>query len=134
MALWEAIESPFRCLNEFDVYMDLMNRKMSMRMMLEEAKVLSNRQFVFFTPQDMRCSVYYGLYLSCFPSEYVDAGIEPSSIPASTYSFTLTSGRNAKQTLYCEPAFMCIMCVCVCVHVHVCMCLCVYNYACLCEC
>ena len=35
----------------------------------------------------------------------VDAGIEFSSIPASTYSFTLTSSRNATQTKYCEPGF-----------------------------
>ena len=33
----------------------------------------------------------------------VDAGIEFNSNPASTYSFTLTSGRNATQTKYCEP-------------------------------
>ena len=35
----------------------------------------------------------------------VDAGIELGSIPASMYSFTLTSGRNAMQTLYCELGF-----------------------------
>ena len=32
----------------------------------------------------------------------VDTGIEFSSIPVSTYSFTLTSGCNAAHSLYCE--------------------------------
>ena len=30
MALWEAMESPFYCLDGFDVFMDLMNRHISM--------------------------------------------------------------------------------------------------------
>ena len=54
MALWEAIECPFRCFDEFDVFMDLLNRRISMRLMLDKAKSLENRQFIFFTPQDMR--------------------------------------------------------------------------------
>ncbi len=54
MALWEAIECPFRCFDEFDVFMDLLNRKISMRLMLDNAKSLDNRQFIFFTPQNMR--------------------------------------------------------------------------------
>ena len=52
MALWEVVESPFRCLDEFDVFMDL--HKISMELMLEEAKSQGRRQFIFFTPQDMR--------------------------------------------------------------------------------
>ena len=54
MALWEAMESPFRCLDEFDVFMDLMNRRISMQLMLEGAETMQTRQFIFLTPQDMR--------------------------------------------------------------------------------
>jgi len=53
MSLWEAMEAPFRCLDEFDVFMDMLNRRISMRLMLEHAADQSNRQFIFFTPQDM---------------------------------------------------------------------------------
>ena len=63
MALWEAVESPFRCLDEFDVFMDLMNRKISMQLMLEEAKSQGRRQFIFFTPQDMRYYKFLSLML-----------------------------------------------------------------------
>ena len=63
MALWEAVESPFRCLDEFDVFMDLMNRKISMQLMLEEAKSQGRRQFIFFTPQNMRYYKFLSLML-----------------------------------------------------------------------
>lgn len=53
MSLWEAMEAPFRCLDEFDVFMDMLNRRLSMRLMLEHAEDQPNRQFIFFTPQDM---------------------------------------------------------------------------------
>ncbi|XP_032234890.2 structural maintenance of chromosomes protein 6 isoform X4 [Nematostella vectensis] len=53
MALWEAMESPFRCLDEFDVFMDMVNRRISMQMMLKVAKEQLQRQFILLTPQDM---------------------------------------------------------------------------------
>lgn len=54
-ALWGTMESPFRCLDEFDVFMDLMNRKVIMEMVLEIAKLPSqkHRQFIFLTPLDL---------------------------------------------------------------------------------
>ncbi|KAK3592068.1 hypothetical protein CHS0354_019324 [Potamilus streckersoni] len=53
LALWEAMESPFRCLDEFDVFMDMVNRRISMDMMMHTAKSQTDRQFIFLTPQDM---------------------------------------------------------------------------------
>jgi len=53
MALWEAMESPFRVLDEFDVFMDMVNRRISMNMLLKIAEEQSNRQFILLTPQDM---------------------------------------------------------------------------------
>jgi len=54
LSLWEAMEAPFRCLDEFDVFMDMVNRRVSMEMMLETADLHKDMQFVFLTPQDMR--------------------------------------------------------------------------------
>lgn len=53
LALWDAMESPFRCLDEFDVFMDLVNRRLSMEMMLKTAREQKYKQFIFFTPLDM---------------------------------------------------------------------------------
>ncbi|XP_065648710.1 structural maintenance of chromosomes protein 6 isoform X2 [Hydra vulgaris] len=53
MALWEAMEAPFRCLDEFDVFMDMLNRRISMNMLLKLAKETPERQFILLTPQDM---------------------------------------------------------------------------------
>ncbi|XP_011410337.2 PREDICTED: structural maintenance of chromosomes protein 6-like [Amphimedon queenslandica] len=53
IALWEAMECPFRCLDEFDVFMDLVNRKISMQLMLEMGQSMQGKQFIFLTPQDM---------------------------------------------------------------------------------
>ncbi|CAH1773617.1 unnamed protein product [Owenia fusiformis] len=53
LSLWQAMESPFRCLDEFDVFMDAINRQISMNMMLGMAKQNLDKQFIFLTPQDM---------------------------------------------------------------------------------
>ncbi|XP_059153148.1 structural maintenance of chromosomes protein 6-like [Physella acuta] len=53
LSLWEAMESPFRCLDEFDVFMDMVNRRISMDMMMATADMHKNMQFIFLTPQDM---------------------------------------------------------------------------------
>jgi len=53
MALWDAMEAPFRCLDEFDVFMDMLNRRISMDMLLQVAKEQRTRQFILLTPQDM---------------------------------------------------------------------------------
>uniref|UniRef100_A0A4W4GKD9 Structural maintenance of chromosomes protein 6 n=1 Tax=Electrophorus electricus TaxID=8005 RepID=A0A4W4GKD9_ELEEL len=54
LSLWAIAEAPFRCLDEFDVYMDMVNRRISMDMMLKIAASQRYRQFIFLTPQSMR--------------------------------------------------------------------------------
>lgn len=53
LSLWAIAEAPFRALDEFDVYMDMVNRRISMDMMLKIAASQRYRQFVFLTPQSM---------------------------------------------------------------------------------
>jgi len=53
LALWEAIGCPIRCLDEFDVFMDAINRKISMKMIIETAKQSDSRQFILITPLDI---------------------------------------------------------------------------------
>ncbi|CAG5928033.1 unnamed protein product [Menidia menidia] len=53
LSLWAITEAPFRCLDEFDVYMDMINRRISMDMMLKVASGQHYRQFIFLTPQNM---------------------------------------------------------------------------------
>ncbi|KAJ8270525.1 hypothetical protein GJAV_G00115940 [Gymnothorax javanicus] len=53
LSLWAIAEAPFRCLDEFDVYMDMVNRRISLDMMLKIAASQRFRQFIFLTPQHM---------------------------------------------------------------------------------
>lgn len=53
LSLWAITEAPFRCLDEFDVFMDMVNRRISMDMMLKVAGSQRYRQFIFLTPQSM---------------------------------------------------------------------------------
>ncbi|KAJ5885314.1 hypothetical protein N7495_009824 [Penicillium taxi] len=50
LALWEAMGSPIRCLDEFDVYMDHINRRMSIDMLMTAARRSIGRQFILITP------------------------------------------------------------------------------------
>ncbi|NXS57432.1 SMC6 protein, partial [Brachypteracias leptosomus] len=53
LSLWSVTESPFRCLDEFDVYMDMVNRRIAMDMILKVADSQQYRQFILLTPQTM---------------------------------------------------------------------------------
>uniref|UniRef100_A0A3Q2NT46 Structural maintenance of chromosomes protein 6 n=1 Tax=Fundulus heteroclitus TaxID=8078 RepID=A0A3Q2NT46_FUNHE len=50
LSLWEITESPFRCLDEFDVYMDMHNRRICLDLLLELTERQHLRQFIFITP------------------------------------------------------------------------------------
>ncbi|KDQ62666.1 hypothetical protein JAAARDRAFT_54572 [Jaapia argillacea MUCL 33604] len=53
LSLWEAIGCPIRCLDEFDVFMDAVNRRISMKTMIDTANSSDGKQYVLITPQDM---------------------------------------------------------------------------------
>ncbi|KAK9498745.1 hypothetical protein O3M35_003312 [Rhynocoris fuscipes] len=50
MALWKNMSSPFYFLDEFDVFMDEVNRKMVMDLLINTAKSNPEHQYVFLTP------------------------------------------------------------------------------------
>uniref|UniRef100_A0A158P8H3 SMC_N domain-containing protein n=1 Tax=Angiostrongylus cantonensis TaxID=6313 RepID=A0A158P8H3_ANGCA len=55
MALWEIMEAPFRCMDEFDVFMDMINRRVVMDLLVKLAtEQYSHNQFIFFTPQGIK--------------------------------------------------------------------------------
>uniref|UniRef100_A0A1I7WRV7 SMC_N domain-containing protein n=1 Tax=Heterorhabditis bacteriophora TaxID=37862 RepID=A0A1I7WRV7_HETBA len=55
MALWDTMEAPFRCMDEFDVFMDMVNRKLIMELLAKLAtEQYSHNQFIFFTPQGIK--------------------------------------------------------------------------------
>ena len=53
IAVGEFIDTPFRAMDEFDVFMDSVNRKVSLDMLLEACRRKKNKQFIFVTPQDI---------------------------------------------------------------------------------
>ncbi|XP_073705563.1 structural maintenance of chromosomes protein 6-like [Garra rufa] len=53
LSLWALAEAPFRALDAFDVDMDMVNRRISIDMMLKIAASQRYRQFIFLTPQSM---------------------------------------------------------------------------------
>jgi len=50
LALWDAMTPPFRILDEFDVFMDAVNRRISLKLITDYATVDRKYQFVFLTP------------------------------------------------------------------------------------
>jgi len=57
LSLWEAMGSPIRCLDEFDVFMDNVNRDISMKMMIAAARRSVGRQFVLISPQSLGAAI-----------------------------------------------------------------------------
>ncbi|CAK1544398.1 unnamed protein product [Leptosia nina] len=52
LALWDCVELPFYFMDEFDVFMDNINRKTTIELLMDHARMNKHRQFVFLTPQD----------------------------------------------------------------------------------
>jgi chromosome segregation ATPase len=53
LALGESLETPFRVLDEFDVFLDTQARKLTIKTLIHVAKEMKHRQFIFITPQDL---------------------------------------------------------------------------------
>ena len=53
LALGERLETPFRVMDEFDVFLDPVARKIALTSLVEVAKEMKHRQFIFITPQDL---------------------------------------------------------------------------------
>lgn len=54
LALGEKLETPFRVLDEFDVFLDAPTRKLTIKMLIHLAQEkMAHRQFIFITPQDI---------------------------------------------------------------------------------
>ncbi|KAK6621266.1 hypothetical protein RUM43_011572 [Polyplax serrata] len=53
LAIWKVVDMPVYFLDEFDVFMDSVNRKVIMNLLLEHASVQTNKQFIFITPHDV---------------------------------------------------------------------------------
>lgn len=51
LSLWDAMGSPIRCLDEFDVFMDQANRDIAMKLIIELARKSVGRQYILITPQ-----------------------------------------------------------------------------------
>ncbi len=52
LSLWEVIDTPFRVMDEFDIFMDAIHRQISINVLIEFARTLSSRQFIFLSPLD----------------------------------------------------------------------------------
>ncbi|ROT42705.1 P-loop containing nucleoside triphosphate hydrolase protein [Sodiomyces alkalinus F11] len=50
LSIWEAMGSPLRCLDEFDVFMDNVNRTISTNMLITAARRVVTRQYIMITP------------------------------------------------------------------------------------
>jgi chromosome segregation ATPase len=51
LSLWSIVESPILFLDEFDVFMDQINRNLAMDLIVASAKDNLNGQYIFLTPQ-----------------------------------------------------------------------------------
>ncbi|KOS17628.1 Structural maintenance of chromosomes protein 6 [Escovopsis weberi] len=57
LSIWEAIGSPIRCLDEFDVFMDNVNRAVSTNMLVDAARRSVSRQYILITPNAIQGNV-----------------------------------------------------------------------------
>lgn len=52
-ALWDTSGNTIRCLDEWDVFLDMVNRKIASSLLIDSARESDNKQYIFITPQDM---------------------------------------------------------------------------------
>ncbi|KAH8819615.1 dna repair protein-like protein rad18 [Xylogone sp. PMI_703] len=60
LALWEAMGAPLRCLDEYDVFMDDVNRDISTKMIITGARRQVGRQFILITPKALGAGIAEG--------------------------------------------------------------------------
>ncbi|ETS85485.1 hypothetical protein PFICI_03510 [Pestalotiopsis fici W106-1] len=60
LAIWEAMGSPLRCLDEFDVFMDSINRKVAAEMLVSAARRSVGKQFILITPNVVETRADFG--------------------------------------------------------------------------
>jgi hypothetical protein len=51
LAMWDVTTCPIRCLDEWDVFLDLVNRKIAAKILIEGAMASDSKQFILITPQ-----------------------------------------------------------------------------------
>ncbi|KAF8595961.1 P-loop containing nucleoside triphosphate hydrolase protein [Ceratobasidium sp. AG-I] len=61
MSLWEALGCPIRCLDEFDVFMDQVNRHIAMQTMVSTARASDKKQYIIITPLDVSSNLASGV-------------------------------------------------------------------------
>lgn len=54
ISLWQICQSPFKILDEVDVFMDMVTRKISLDTLVEFAAVNSKKQFIFLSPLQLQ--------------------------------------------------------------------------------
>jgi len=50
LSLWEVMECPFYCVDEFDVFMDDVNRQAATSLLIKGAEGMEAHQFIYLTP------------------------------------------------------------------------------------
>ncbi|KAK4702049.1 structural maintenance of chromosomes protein 6, partial [Phenoliferia sp. Uapishka_3] len=53
LAMWDEVGCPFRVLDEFDVFMDEVNRRLSMGLLVDSATKRADKQFILITPKSV---------------------------------------------------------------------------------
>lgn len=91
LALWDTMECPFRIMDEFDIFMDMGKRRVSLEMILEMTRRKSQSQFVFLTPIEMpRIDALLSVNIMMMP--------EPTRHRPGTHQVQLTNGEQEEPT------------------------------------
>lgn len=59
VSCWQLMDMPFYIVDEFDVFMDPMNRGISQSIVVEATKNKPNCQFFIFSPQPLEMDIHY---------------------------------------------------------------------------